>query len=298
MNHIALCLKLVAVILASLPVGVSAFVRCRPAASAMLEWTISRAREHSKVLQAYVYGMDPTEDPENFSSDDLLGLDSLGKERAKLARVVAAFPPSDHSLALKDIADINILEVDGTHIDLQATVCEKESCAAIEVPVIFPHPCDVSANLNECVWQNLDDLDHEAELKLKQDEWEATNYELHEEMNRQRRDLTNERVQLPHWWVPSNLVPGMASECDSMRNLLNDAEFQSEILAIANSGLGHPKLFVEEAVVSIVGPAGMVLKGRLQGGEVTQISFPFPCQAASIDQLRDLVEQAIQMTGK
>jgi hypothetical protein len=261
---------------------------------------VSQSRTSS--LSAYYYGMEPNDEGENaseeYSSTATAG--RLNSERASLARVVAAFPPVGHHLGLKNIADVKVLNVDSSHMELQAIVCENESCSALDIPVPFPHPCSSgSETLHECALHNLDELDHEAELLLKQAEWESTNYELHAEQTRQHLAiLEHDHIHYPSWWVtPEMVLHEMTPECDSMRNLLNEEGFQPKTRAMAKFGLGTDNP-VEEAAVCAVGPAGIILRARLQGApDIVEVPISFPSQASSIDQLRDLVTGAVEFAG-
>ena len=62
----------------------------------------------------------------------------------------------------------------------------------------------------------------------------------------------------------------MAAECSTMRNILNEAEFKTDIIALAQDSLNHAQqqqegtYVVKEAKVTAIGPAGLCFKVRAQ----------------------------------
>jgi hypothetical protein len=62
----------------------------------------------------------------------------------------------------------------------------------------------------------------------------------------------------------------MAAECSAMRNILNEAEFKTDIVALAQDSLNHAQqqgegpYAVREAKVAAIGPAGLCFKVRAQ----------------------------------
>jgi len=128
--------------------------------------------------------------------------------KAALARVVvaaaaAAAAAYNHHpsgiLDVRQVVDVFVMLVDDQHMELQATICnEPEYCDIVNVPVVFPRPCSGTNNSNsnsnnnsnqhdnfgassnnddveECLLENLEHLDFEADQMLQQAEWEALN---------------------------------------------------------------------------------------------------------------------------
>lgn len=272
--------------------------------------------------QTSSYGNDPwscssSPQPDSFTSSNSSAsvVGSLNTHRASLARVVAAFPPSGHALGLQNIADVFVLAVDASHMQVQATICEEESCSAVAVPVTFPHPCggsgdssDMSSHasssasdiFDECVLQNLDALDQEAELLLQHAEYETLNYESQAAKNRQQEALWDPQFShYPAWWV-APATTELVQDCDTLRRLLNEAEFQADLQSMAKKSLATAAAstigaVIEVAAVGAVGPAGILLRAKLSGSmDLVEAHVSFPTVATSVDHLRSLVEDAMQ----
>lgn len=258
--------------------------------------TPSGAAASTTFLAAYYYGVennDPSSLEDDCTSADTL--ERLNHQRASLARVAAAFPPAGHALALNHIEDVRVLDVDHQHMDLHATICEEESCAAVAVPISFPHSCDNESEWQECVLENLQELDTQAELLLQHAEWEATNQEYHQRMVDDRNallDTSASPILFPSWWTA--FLPNdheMEREAQTLQSLLNKAEFAAELRALATLWSQQP---VQEALVCAIGPAGMILRASSsERGEAMQVDVSFPLPANSNDQLRTQVLNAL-----
>lgn len=246
-------------------------------------------RRSKLIASAYYFGMDGNED--DHTSTSATAVETLNNQRASLARVVAAFPPEGHTLDLNHIEDVTVLEVDEDHMQVQVTVCENESCSAITFPFTFPRrsPTDGSS-LEEFALHNLEDLDHQAELLLKQTEWDEINHEYLAEIDRQRDELMHphSHIDLPEWWIPP--PTDLVQECDTLHQLLNEDEFAADMCAMAQSSIGQS---VERASVFAVGLAGIVMRARLTSGNVVETFISFADTAGSVDDLRDSVEAAM-----
>lgn len=241
------------------------------------------------VASASLSGMDKSEDDLAHKNATVTRLNG---ERASLAKVVAAFPPDGHALDLNHIEDAMVLEVDEEHIQVQATICEQESCSAVSVPLDFPRPC--SGDLEECAMENLRDLYLQADLLLQQAEFDLLNHEQHAEIDRQRNELLDPSIHIdfPDWWVTP--AADMIEECDTLQNLLNEAEFAPERCAMARGCIGEP---VEHAAVCAIGPTGIIFRARLSSGEVEGTRFPFSITASRVDDLRTSVMAAMEDAG-
>lgn len=243
-------------------------------------------------LGAYYFGTENTKDPsleDDYNPADTM--DRLNHQRASLARVAAAFPPRGHSLALNHIEDVRVLDVDHRHMELHATICEEESCAAVSVPVPFPRACDNESEWQECVLGNLQELDTQAQLLLQHAEWQATNEEYHQQMADNHNLLVDfsspSPILFPSWWIAlPNDDNEMRREAETLQSLLNEAEFARELRALATRW-GLPP--AQEAVVGAIGPAGMILRASSKAGEVEQVDISFPVQAHTGYHLRNQV---------
>jgi hypothetical protein len=109
-------------------------------------------------------------------------------------------------------------------------------------------------------------------------------------------------LELPSWWEAPGLDRVLADECDNVRNLLNELEFQDDVKclteqALANVG-GCNEWAVDKAACAMVGPAGLMLRATIveidaDGNEPRreQVAFPvgFGRSAPTIEALRAAV---------
>ena len=212
---------------------------------------------------------------------------------ASLSRLACAFSPPDHSLSLRDLEQVRVIAIDENHIELSAVVCEEEGCVTILVPVQFPHECGASGDdMEECVLENIVDLDHQAEEVLNE---KAKISELDtEDAVAEWCELTDDKVDedFPSWWIaPSSCTRGMEQECAMVRQLLNNVDFQEEVKALAQRGLEsmqelystEAEYTVHRAAVVAVGPAGFFLRAKVSvrrsifddNVEFRKINIPF-----------------------
>lgn len=197
-----------------------------------------------------------------------------------LARVAAAFAPSEHAINLKDIDHVDVLGIDGNHIDIEAVVCQEDTCVTHMVPVPFPHPCPPE-EMEGCVLDNVGQLDAQAEVKLKDMEWTEA-HEVH--MLRSFQDLAsmNQGLDFPDWWVP--IPSSMSEDCDGILEVLNQKDFTSDVRALAVRALSYlddgERLEAETAIVIAICPAGIYLRvtarntGFLHEGQIEIVDVP------------------------
>jgi hypothetical protein len=260
-------------------------------------------------MAAYFYGVDSTDDDDKTLSGGLYedtsratptaenAVETMNQRTDALARIVAAFPPVGHALALSQIEHISVSTVDEQHMQVEVTLCEGESCTAVDVPVAFPHPCEDSVSFDCCVLDNFGELDQQAELLLQHAEWDAHNLQGDDLLESDTLlEFTNEDVQLPAWWVTPN-TPELAAECIKLRQMFNEEEFDSEMKVLAKFGLGPASLaVVKDAVVCAVGPAGIIMEAQLLPEGTTaaifnphglaEIPIAFPSVATNVHELR------------
>ena len=186
-----------------------------------------------------------------------------GDHMASLAKLAVAFSPSGHSLTLNDIEYVNVKCVRNDAIELEAMLCETLGCVNLSIPIKFPVVCDdiyYTSTLEGCVMNNIDQLTTQAESTIQMLDDKArsqTNLDMDELC------LLNEKVEYPSWWIPPELDYNLSRECTSIRSLLNDEEFESSIIALAQDGLDHTpgnEFVAKKAKVANVGPAGICLK--------------------------------------
>lgn len=279
-------------------------------------------RKRNNYLTAIIYGWDGDEDEEEETtaytpvpyldveseigpdecSPDQLGLaQSLTADPNRIgsfARLATAFSPPERGIGIQDIEHVEVTCVRENQIELEAVLCENMGCVSLSVPIKFPNECSGNWIDSGCVIQNLNDLDSKAEAFLRHETASADeNFDLDE------LSQLNEMVPLPDWWVPPENNANLVADCENIRSLLNEAEFQDEIVVLAQNGL-QQHLFgqrkndysVQRAKVAVVGPAGILLKvaaidfstnGSIQYMDVV---YPFGGEPArDVEVLRALV---------
>ena len=218
-------------------------------------------------LQATIFTPDDWEDSEAENLNDLeekhqsLGLAHLLSQEqvASLARIAVAFSPPAQALNLKNVEQVNVLSLDGSHIDIEAVVCEDESCVTLAVPVNFPTLCGEDG-LEQCIIDNLGVLDVQAGDWLRELEWKEAHKNEEEWVWEQLK--SQEDIELPIWWEPH---PEMTEECDSVHQLLNREDYRSEVKALAIKGLLEltgESFVVQKAAVAAVCPVGLLIRAQ------------------------------------
>ena len=98
----------------------------------------------------------------------------LTESREKIAsfsRLAVAFAPHGHAPKLSNIERVEIMTVDENHVAISAMVCDDIECVTILVPIPFPKQCCASCHdLEDCVLNNIDDLDVQAQEILRRTE--------------------------------------------------------------------------------------------------------------------------------
>ena len=183
---------------------------------------------------------------------------------ATLARLAVAFSPAQQCLSLQDIEHVEILSVDHSHIDISAVVCESDGCVTIFVPVNFPNDCNSSRNMEECVLDNIVELDSKAQNMIERQDTVLVDdlCPLH----------TLSLNDFPSWWVQPELRPGLAEECDTIKKILNERDFEDAIKAlVAKATMDFAQVDgtfqILQAAVAAVGPAGIYIRARLRRNE-------------------------------
>eukprot|EP00428_Durinskia_dybowskii_P022761 CAMPEP_0170205614 /NCGR_PEP_ID=MMETSP0116_2-20130129/2351_1 /TAXON_ID=400756 /ORGANISM="Durinskia baltica, Strain CSIRO CS-38" /LENGTH=307 /DNA_ID=CAMNT_0010456005 /DNA_START=47 /DNA_END=970 /DNA_ORIENTATION=- len=170
-----------------------------------------------------------------------------------LARLAVAFSPPERALKLDQIERVDILCVSQKHIDIQAIICEDGGCVSLAVPIQFPRACDRGAHLEGCVVGHLESLDASAAV--------AT---LNADSQGQLSWYSSENVAYPTWWV-SPTSYDMIEECKNMCSILNEPEFQPEVLALVQEATLTTGIRIgtsTDAKVTAIGPAGFHFKVR------------------------------------
>ena len=250
-----------------------------------------------------------TDDIDRFQDDIVPLTESISthlstEQKATLARLATAFAPPGQKISLQDIEHVEVIGMDGQHINIAAVVCENDSCVSVAVPVGFPQECGLS-NFAECTWNNIAQLDSQATELIQQIEYQTAR-DADYAKNRQTL-VSQEYTAMPVWWVaPQDLF----EPCENMRVLLNQEDFREEVRSLAAMVLAHlpdgHEQVVEQALVTAVCPAGMCLRANVKpiavsdqefGGTVVELELPFGFQSTNFDQLRDTILSAISQAA-
>lgn len=187
-------------------------------------------------------------------------------QTASLARLAVAFAPPSQAVNLEDITQIQIIEIASDHIELSAVVCDESQCVTLFVPVTFHHDCGslgADETMEECVLDNIFELDVEAQQVIQRREIELKDSmgEIEEEIVSALYNKNDMRY--PLWWIhPKNTE--MVEECENIKRILNQENFQHQVKALAREGLAFTEdgdLFeIQKAVVTSLGPAGFYFR--------------------------------------
>jgi hypothetical protein len=228
-------------------------------------------------------------------------------QKGSLARLAFAFRPPEHSgLSMKDIETVNVLCVSHNDIEVEAILCESLGCVSLHIPIEFPTSCLETTTTNQgedddgkflsCVLQNLEELDVTASPQVSTHLSTTTQQQQATSTARNAKALLLGSVHLPSWWVsPSSLLnaASLEKECQTVKDILNEEEFQAELIALAQDGLKHSfeqntlnlngsttavPPTVQKAKCSVVGPAGIGMKALANKDGtlvVMEVLFPF-----------------------
>jgi len=202
-----------------------------------------------------------------------------------LARLAVAFSPKDQTLQLDQIERVEIMCVSQKHIDLQAIICEGGGCLSLAVPIQFPKACDMDTQLEGCVVSHLADLDeNSASVVLAHTQVEASGHISW--------DMAA-HIDYPSWWIHPT-TPQLVSECQAMCSILNDDEFQPEVLALVREAMKNDwsGFVATEVRVARISPAGFCFKAKATAPgsiavRILDVFSPFPGSVkTSVDELR------------
>ena len=304
-KNIAILLSVLTVSIAICPNNVSSFTI--PTAHPTRRQTSSRhtSNQHATIIgwddesDSYISSFDEDtgistsifgEDDESTSTQQVYTsiADSLSHntdKTASLARLAVAFSPPSQAVKLEDITQIQIIEVASDHIELSAVVCDESQCVTLFVPVTFHHDCGSlgeDESTEECVLDNLFELDEEAQQVIQRREIERKNSmdEVEPEIIAALHEKND--LQYPSWWIHPKSSE-MVDECENIKRILNQENFQNQVQALAREGLAFTEdgdLFeVQKAVVSSLGPAGfyfrVIATKKFEDKHYTILDIPF-----------------------
>eukprot|EP00549_Striatella_unipunctata_P009564 CAMPEP_0118673300 /NCGR_PEP_ID=MMETSP0800-20121206/242_1 /TAXON_ID=210618 ORGANISM="Striatella unipunctata, Strain CCMP2910" /NCGR_SAMPLE_ID=MMETSP0800 /ASSEMBLY_ACC=CAM_ASM_000638 /LENGTH=254 /DNA_ID=CAMNT_0006568341 /DNA_START=303 /DNA_END=1067 /DNA_ORIENTATION=- len=197
-----------------------------------------------------------------------------------LARMAVAFSPPEQPVEIKDIEHVDVLSVDDHHIELQAVICETEGCVTLFVPVEFPHACDQdeSNGMEECIIENMDELDQLAMQWLEQHDQDSEQAKAEAEEEPLVVE-SNEVLPYPSWW--SKPAMELVDECENIQKILNGDGFQDAVESLVSKELNDRKAVVQKAMVAASGTSGLLMRARVAkldifGDEMEKIIMDVP----------------------
>jgi len=258
---------------------------------------------HGEILAAKEMSADTEQETtassttEEINFDDIRAKLSLPTYMGSLKRIATAFAPAVGQAVLhpKQIESVTVLSLEATRMELGALVCEGGDCVNISIPVVFSKSCQdprqQSAATEESILNTIHELDKQATVEIEQAEIAEDNFEQIQSDERLHVELQDEGVRpnLPTWWTEAAGDLVMQDECSNVKNLLNDEEFQSEILALAKlqhsqTGVSKDEAKVTQAAVAFVGTSGVLLRANVQYSDedgdvqnkIVNLPVPFP----------------------
>ena len=241
-------------------------------------------------------------------------------EVAPLARLVAATSHAD----VRNIQDMHVIELDGNHVEMAATVCEQESCVSLAVPLTFPHPCtpvpDSTTAYQQCILDNIHELEQLNDQQNNSQQQHPSEQQEQQAPERLLEDLRRtDNVELPAWWVhPTADITAaaeqqqqLANECHSLLRILNEDDFQADLRHLVATVSGYDnehRDVVRQAAVVAVGPAGLVVRatvlherGRVGDDQpLAMVELPIAFQegvAPDSERLREAVLTVVEQSG-
>jgi hypothetical protein len=151
----------------------------------------------------------------------------------------------------------------------------------------------------------LDDMDAE---KIREQEWKGTHREeIQAQMRLWEALIQTEDVGIPSWWVDPATIPDFPPECETVRDLLNDDDFQRQLQAMAGKTIADnsdEEYVVQRAGVALVGPAGLVIRAWVkqvalfafedEDGLILEVPYPFDKPTTSVFDLRGIMAKLVK----
>jgi len=270
----------------------------------------------SSRLHGVIYYPDGSTEDDSSTNNGILFEDSVPTKRpaglqspawnAPLARLAAKHAPdAGHNLDVTAIEQISIIGCTDYKCDIEAVVCEDDGCVSLSVPVGLLNPCDQGddSGYDDCVMENLERLDQTlGDAAVEHAPASAASKEdvlAHQRMLAELQNPAN--VKYPKWWhVPTDNLE-LSQQSESLLQILSEPDFAPDIMKLV---LKHvivdpgDNLFVGEAAVVAVGPAGLIIMctamlreadDRAKLMEMIQVPLQFEQLALTPETLRDAV---------
>jgi len=219
-----------------------------------------------------------------------------------LAKIVVAFAPEGRQVKMEDIEYLQVISMDENHLDIEVEVCEVDGCVSMLIPVMFPSPCN-SGEDEECLIDNIEELQDSAGGLVIKRRLEA---EEENDYNSSLEGLFDPKAcatEYPSWWIFPGQREDIVLECETIRTLLNSADFRQEVSELTSYGISLERDYedaedvkgdfeVMAAVVQSVGPAGLYIVARIQdqaGQSIIEVPLQFPKSVNESSEIRTSV---------
>jgi NTP pyrophosphatase (non-canonical NTP hydrolase) len=230
-----------------------------------------------------------------------------------LLRVACALaPPPNDNLHPKDCLDAHLVWVSTTGAGIAISVTTGgEVVAQVLVPITFPRPCP---DANEaCILETFQQLDSESYHLIAKKEWEEQHADQLAAQQQLIESLQEEPwgIDLPNWWSYAALNQGLVDECSTMKTLLNEEDFATDLNIIFQNHFQNPDFSIQtiKTCASSVGPSGLYLRSyaertgdyddkRLDTYFNAELALQFDTNAKSRDQLTSLVLKLVESAGE
>jgi hypothetical protein len=205
---------------------------------------------------------------------------------APLARLAAEYTKHMNNgirVNVQQIEHVSVRNVAPSHVDIEAIVCDNDSCVSLSVPVPFTQPCvnnnydhhvsqyhpqqQRDSNFEDCVIRNIQELDT---IQLQQEAALATTTTT---TTTEEMIMNKENIEYPSWWVYPGPSVEFAKECQMLLNVLNEPEFTLDVIKLVtkelyrmlnidpyNTDITKSSLQVNSATAVAVGPTGIIFR--------------------------------------
>lgn len=228
----------------------------------------------------------------------------------------AQAPPPHNQLMPKDCISAELISVNGRGAEIAVSTLASAGgdgrCVQIMIPVKFGTSSSSTKEeptVNYIVKQ-LKQLESTSLESIAKKEWEkdhADQFTQQEKIIFELKDeasLTEEA--LPDWWTFCELNQGLQEESDSMKDLLNEDDFATDLNVLFQSNYhGESSIQAIKTCVTSIGPSGVYLRSYAERQEETdekyfiaELSIPFAEKAPTRDDLRTSILTMIETAGE
>jgi hypothetical protein len=290
-----------------------------------MQSTISAYLPTQSALGAVVYGQDGKIVKDSEQKEDMTNAfveisstiqqSVLSKiDNALLTRLACAFapPPHDHLLPHR-IVSASLEQINAQQCSIAVAVPTGDSgtsnssgeqlLAQILVPVAFHEEIDTNSqdekDVVESVVQRMQQLDSMATDRLVQREKQQQSRDQQGvapvQQQKQSQELMEEplAVDWPSWWTVPQLKIMLVEECNTLKSLLNEADFANDLIALCKVHY-DTKSPIRQAKAASIGTSGIFLRAVVDDNLV-DVPIPFPGgEARTSDDLRESVLTMIE----